>query len=147
MADEDWAQAQEQMRAARREYNRLRRLNDPEFLARERQRIQQWQRDHPENTRDRNRRSRLKLRRETLEAYGGVCQCCGEDDERFLTLDHVNNDGATEREQLGIKRGGDTIALFRRLRTAGWPEGYQVLCWNCNCGRHLNGGVCPHQDP
>jgi hypothetical protein len=20
-----------------------------------------------------------------------------------------------------------------------------VLCWNCNCGRYLNGGVCPHK--
>lgn len=22
---------------------------------------------------------------------------------------------------------------------------YQLLCFNCNCGRHRNGGVCPHK--
>jgi hypothetical protein len=22
--------------------------------------------------------------------------------------------------------------------------GFQVLCWNCNCGRAFNNGICPH---
>ncbi len=25
------------------------------------------------------------------------------------------------------------------------PEGFQVLCWNCNLGKYYNGGVCPHR--
>jgi hypothetical protein len=27
----------------------------------------------------------------------------------------------------------------------GYPEGFQVLCMNCNWGRYRNGGVCPHE--
>jgi hypothetical protein len=26
----------------------------------------------------------------------------------------------------------------------GFPAGFQVLCFNCNQGRRLNHGVCPH---
>jgi hypothetical protein len=22
---------------------------------------------------------------------------------------------------------------------------FQLMCWNCNCGRRLNDGICPHQ--
>lgn len=60
----------------------------------------------------------------------------------FLTLDHINNDGAAARQG-----NRDTKPLYRRLRRANYPLGYQVLCWNCNVGRHINGGVCPHQAP
>jgi hypothetical protein len=31
------------------------------------------------------------------------------------------------------------------LRKNGFPEGFQVLCANCNIGRHINGGICPHE--
>jgi hypothetical protein len=31
------------------------------------------------------------------------------------------------------------------LRLKGYPQGYQVLCMNCQVGRRDNGGVCPHQ--
>jgi hypothetical protein len=32
------------------------------------------------------------------------------------------------------------------LKRLGWPkEKYRILCANCNHGRALNGGVCPHQ--
>ena len=23
---------------------------------------------------------------------------------------------------------------------------FQVLRWSCNAGKHLNGGICPHQE-
>jgi len=25
------------------------------------------------------------------------------------------------------------------------PAGFQVLCFNCNIGKQLNDGTCPHQ--
>jgi hypothetical protein len=31
------------------------------------------------------------------------------------------------------------------LKKRGYPPGYRVLCFNCNRGRYLNGGVCPHE--
>lgn len=46
--------------------------------------------------------------------------------------------------------GGD--AALRKRRHVEWlarhkyPEGFQLLCWNCNCGRAINGGICPHEE-
>lgn len=85
-----------------------------------------------------------RARLEAYEAYGGAhCACCGEKELMFLTIDHVNNDGAEHRRSLGWKRGGRSMGAW--LRANGFPPGFQVLCINCNFGKHRNGGVCPHQ--
>jgi len=75
-----------------------------------------------------------------MDAYGGKCACCGETELAFLTIDHVDGDGADHRRELGVK--GVRYAWFIQN---GFPKGFQVLCANCNFGRHINGGVCPHQ--
>ena len=81
---------------------------------------------------------------QVFAAYGGYkCACCGETEVMFLTIDHVNNDGNVERKA-GLYRGNGT-AFYQWLRKQGFPDGYQVLCMNCNVGKHKNGGVCPHQ--
>jgi len=87
-------------------------------------------------------RSRLKtetMRREVIEMYGGKCACCGESNFYFLTLDHVNNNGAEERRH---PSGQNRIwARLRREKIVS-PD-YQILCYNCNCTKgHL--GSCPH---
>lgn len=92
---------------------------------------------------------REQLRRETFAAYGGACACCGESEPKFLTLDHIHNDGAKARREIasssGRPRGG--VWEYHKLRQAGFPQGrHRVLCWNCNCGRSKNGGVCPHEE-
>lgn len=82
---------------------------------------------------------RLKARQEALVAYGNLCVCCGESNWQFLSIDHVNNDGAEHRKQ--IKRPED---MFRWLKKHNWPTGFRVLCFNCNLSRgHL--GYCPHE--
>lgn len=87
-------------------------------------------------------RLNAKTRREVYAAYGGKCACCGEATEAFLSIDHVNNDGAKMR-RAGIHRAG--AQFYQWLRLQGFPEGFQLLCMNCNVGKHRNGGVCPHQ--
>ena len=83
---------------------------------------------------------RRGIRAEVLAAYGARCACCGEAEEAFLTLDHVNGGGTAERRTLG--RGTD--AFYRRVRAAGFPPAYQVLCANCNMAKGTR-GRCPHQ--
>ena len=83
---------------------------------------------------------RKKERLGALAAYGGKCACCGEEDYRFLCIDHINNDGAEHRKKI---KG----TIFSWLRKNNYPEGFQVLCWNCNMGKYHNGGICPHKDP
>lgn len=83
---------------------------------------------------------RARLRSEMISAYGNKCSCCGEDQNLFLQLDHIHNDGYLERSQHKT-----STKLFARLKRAGWPKDrYQLLCANCNFGKMMNGGTCPH---
>lgn len=82
---------------------------------------------------------RLLARHEALQAYGAECVCCGESDYRFLTFDHVDNDGAEHRKSLkGL--------IYDWARKHNYPASLRILCYNCNCARQHNGGICPHQD-
>lgn len=36
--------------------------------------------------------------------------------------------------------------IYRWLKDQGFPEGFRVLCHNCNQGRESNGGICPHRE-
>ena len=84
----------------------------------------------------------INMRDAAIMAYGGyVCKCCGETEPMFLTLDHVNNDGADHRRELG-QQGGP--AFYKWPRDHQYPIGFQVLCMNCNFGKQRNGGCCPH---
>ena len=85
---------------------------------------------------------RIAIRDEMIKVYGGKCECCGENEPQFLTIDHINNDGAEHRKKIG-----SGINLYRNLKNQGWPkEGLRLLCFNCNCGRSRNGGTCPHKE-
>jgi hypothetical protein len=66
------------------------------------------------------------------------CACCGETRLAFLTFDHLDNNGAAHRRAINHARLGTWLYCHH------FPPGFQVLCHNCNIGRHLNGGVCPH---
>ena len=84
-----------------------------------------------------------KARTAALMYYGNgklACVCCGESRLKFLTIDHINNDGNIHRK----KNGTSLIAYWLKIHK--YPEGFQTLCFNCNSGRALNGGICPHQE-
>lgn len=98
-------------------------------------------RDHQTKHNQQSRADKIKLKIETFNAYGGaMCRCCGETRLPLLTLDHVEGDGAEHRRREGISAGVNT---YRRLRCTGYPPGFQVLCYNCNCSKGYF-GECPH---
>ena len=90
------------------------------------------------------KRLQAMCRDQVFAAYGGYkCACCGETEPMFLSIDHIDNNGAIERKS-GAYCGSGT-GFYQWLRKNKFPLGYQVLCMNCNTGKHKNGGVCPHQ--
>ena len=92
----------------------------------------------------RNKTSRLKDL--VFEHYGGwKCACCGEAERLFLTLDHVNNDGGEFRKKHFGKQGAAGMVTYRWLVSHGFVDGLQVLCANCQHGKRLNNGICPHE--
>lgn len=98
--------------------------------------------------RDYQMAKRQMIKEATFAAYGGyVCACCGEKEPKFLTLDHVNNDGAAHRRSITGKRHSAGTHTYEWLLKRGFPPGYQILCMNCNHGKRMNNGVCPHKIP
>lgn len=78
-----------------------------------------------------------------FEAYGGwVCACCGETERNFLTIDHMRNNGNKLRKE-GVH--GHGTKFYRWLVRVKFPTDFQVLCMNCNFGKRMNNGICPHQ--
>jgi len=54
----------------------------------------------------------------------------------FLSIDHINGKGSHGRE---IRR-----RLYQWIKNKGFPDGFQVLCFNCNLAKSAN-GACPHE--
>ena len=124
--------------------------NGSDFSCREcsTKRTREWAKTHRKNCSEMRKRYLLKLRVEVFTHYSGNpphCQCsnCNETEIKFLTIDHINGDGAKQRRQTGSgKHGGRNF--YNWLKRNNYPEGFRVLCFNCNCGRQLNNGICPH---
>lgn len=89
---------------------------------------------------------RARIKEAVFQAYGGFrCACCGELEKTFLTLDHINNDGAEFGKKIAGRQTAAGYVTYRWLYKNGFPPGYQVLCANCQHGKRMNKGVCPHQ--
>ena len=156
-------------RQCRREYEREHRAANPEAHREKSKRHRQnnwdsakaaqykWRTENPEKWQENQKRWREKHQNEYMAEkrsknkdlvfshYGKVCACCGETELMFLSIDHVNNDGAEHRRSLKGQIGNGGSSFFDWLVRSGFPEGFQTLCRNCNWGKHVNGGVCPHQ--
>lgn len=105
-------------------------------------RVKAWREANLGSCLSKSQARKFAVRLEALVHYSGPnpsCACCGESDYRFLTIDHVNGGGAHDRPH-AKKYGG----LAAWLKAQGYPEGFQVLCWNCNCGKGVYGS-CPHK--
>lgn len=88
------------------------------------------------------REALIEAKKKILDHYGWTCNCCGEANPLFLTVDHVHNDGFRDRHPGGAKLSG--LALYRKIIKEGFPKRYQILCMNCNHGKRMNNGICPH---
>lgn len=89
----------------------------------------------------RSRKKRnLEYRRKCISAYGGKCLCCGESILEFLAIDHMNGNGNKHRKENRISAGSSTHYWLVRNN---FPEGFRVLCHNCNMA-HGAYGYCPH---
>ncbi|KKM62855.1 hypothetical protein LCGC14_1517430 [marine sediment metagenome] len=86
-----------------------------------------------------HKKHRRQLRLEVLNHYAPDnlrCACCGEDHVEFLCIDHINGQGNKHRKSI---KGN----LYNWLKKHGFPDGFRVLCLNCNGSRGYY-GYCPH---
>lgn len=90
----------------------------------------------------RNTENQGMRRKEVLRVYGGKCACCGESHPSFLGIDHIDGNGNQHRRTHTNGRAGD--AFYRWLKKYDYPNGFRILCWNCNMARGFF-GRCPHE--
>ena len=103
-----------------------------------------WNKENPDKHRKYCLNHYYKLQDEAILAYGGYkCVCCGTTIRVFLTIDHIANDGNVHRQQTKFNYGA---SFYRWLKQNNYPPGFQILCLNCNYGKHRNHGICPHQE-
>lgn len=107
------------------------------------ERARKYRKRNRQEINQKRRQSKVKERWEVLSHYSnGVpkCACCGIRNYEFLSIDHINNDGAKHRKKVPSSQ------LYQWLRLNKYPEGFQVLCFNCNLAKGFY-GMCPHKKP
>ena len=91
---------------------------------------------------ERNKKHKQKFRLEILQHYSKsetpFCNCCKENTIEFLAIDHINNNGAEHRKTIG-----NNVQIAYWLKKHNYPEGFQILCHNCNMAKGFY-GQCPH---
>src|SRR5690242_3349065 len=80
---------------------------------------------HNKDCRERHQQVRL----EVLSHYGNQCACCHITNIEFLGIDHVEGGGVAHRKTLNRSN------IYYWLRTNNYPEGFQILCHNCNLAK------------
>ncbi len=94
-------------------------------------------RANPEKHREAQKQTRIRRRLRVLDRYGGSCVCCGETLYEFLSVDHIDGGGTEHRKSVGSN-------IDRFLIRENFPDGYRVLCHNCNFAIGIY-GFCTHK--
>ena len=84
-----------------------------------------------------HKRYNHSLKAQVMCAYANgkpVCMCpcgCRISKLKWLTIHHINHDGAKHRKRIGISSG---YAFYLWLKKNNYPPGFATVCYNCNCG-------------
>lgn len=119
-------------------YERKRRHTDESYRKSENLRRTKLRKARPDKKREVANRQTAAIKLEVLTQYGKKrkLQCCWRGctvvDIDMLTLDHINNDGAKHRRELGNKN------VYRWVRRNGFPEGFQTLCGSHQLKKLIN---------
>ena len=156
----DEQKARRRQRESTPEYKAKRKAREstPEFKAKKRI----WEKNYRKKPERKAQRSQYhkNLRIKVLIHYskslsnGDIpcCNCCGENFHvDFLALDHIAGrrqmDSEPELVKLGYSSKLDSHELNHWIIRNNFPDGFQVLCHNCNFAKGMkkNNNQCPHE--
>lgn len=98
-----------------------------------------WYEKNRDKVNERTKEYQRQVRRDVIKHYGGECECCGEKEMAFLAIDHIGGGGYEHRKIIG---SGSRFYMW--LKKKGYPDGFRVLCHNCNQASSW-GRKCPHE--
>lgn len=67
------------------------------------------------------------------------CNNCGEAHVEFLEVDHINGGGRKHKQRENI------TDMYSYLKNNNFPEGYQILCANCNIAKVISKNKIKHE--
>ena len=108
-----------------RQYNRTYKAERVEYN-------RKYRKTHREKVRIYERQYAERIKVEVFTHYCNgepFCVSCGIGDIDILTIDHLNGSGGKHRRSLNLHAGD---RFYRWLKANGYPQEYQVLCYNCN---------------
>ena len=131
-------------RLCKKNSNELHRVNNPGKHKQYRQRWHQknrdrmlmaqkkYREDHPELL-ERARKKTLELKTTVYNHYSNsnphcMCPGCCVDNVRVLCLDHINGGGTKHRKEVSRSNA----SYWRWFIKNNFPDGYRILCHNCN---------------
>ena len=101
--------------------------NDPEYRAKHEAKAKIYR--DSDRCKELAKKRRDQIKDECYAAYGGyICAFCGITDPLVLTIDHIG--GLKPHNHPRCMRGD---RLQRWLKKHNYPQGFRVLCMNCNC--------------
>jgi|SRR5579872_522407 len=89
-----------------------------------------WRKKNGEHRRLYENAWRKNAKEEIIRHYSAgtlACKHCGFTDSRALSVDHINGNGTKHRKEIG-----NAAKFYRWLKVNDYPEGFQILCMNCN---------------
>lgn len=95
--------------------------------------------EKPEEYRIAYKKWSWKYKIDCINIYGGKCACCGEKEPKFLAIDHIAGNGNSHRKEIKKNK------IYLWLKRMGYPQGFQVLCHNCNMAKAY-WVLCPHKE-
>jgi len=112
-----------------------------EWQAENKEKAKQYKQAWKEKNREKIRAKYRQRRLDVLAHYSDgkmKCDCCNEGHVEFLCIDHIDGGGSEHRRSITHND------FYRYLVNENYPEGYRVLCHNCNAA-YGHYGYCPHQ--
>lgn len=107
---------------------------DTEYL---KSRKHRYQANKNKRARELHKEQRLRVLQHYSRAAIPYCACCAESYLEFLGIDHINGGGNQDKK---IHK----CNFYTWLEKRGYPEGFRVLCHNCNQSLGAY-GYCPHR--
>ncbi len=107
-----------------------------------------YRRNHPKKIQEISHKAHYKKKMQVFIHYtqeDGLIRCscsgCNANNINFLSVGHTNNDGAGHRK-MAREQNKDFYSFLIANNYPTDPP-LQLECYNCNCGKRSNSGICP----
>lgn len=95
-----------------------------------------YRENNREVIREQQRNKRIANKLTVFYYYGLKCSCCGENDYKCLTIDHINGGGHEHLRKIGNN-------FYGWLIKNEFPKEFQTLCITCNKLKYRNNNKLP----